>query len=101
MSGFCGFTCYISTDFYWCILTDTEENEETKTDDVDRETDVESRVELGDKANDKGDAGGRSVSSYMPPVPIDIVTLNCPKDCLILYPVQPRKSYDCYILIWS
>lgn len=32
-----------------------------------------------------------------PNLPLDIVTLHCPKDCLILYPVQPRKSCVFYI----
>lgn len=57
-----------------------------------------------DKNGDKGEMKSKGKTSGGPEVkkgilknvirhlPLDIVTLNCPRDCLIMYPVQPRKS---------
>ena len=42
---------------------------------------------------DEEDAGGEGDSGVVPPVPFDIVQIHCPRDCMIMYPVQPRKSY--------
>lgn len=35
---------------------------------------------------------GSSKNSEMPRVPFEVIPVHCPKDCLIVYPVQPRKS---------
>lgn len=52
---------------------------------------------------DEQDSGGRGENPGedvdMPDLPYDIVTIHCPKDCLIMYPVQPRKlSNYCLVL---
>ncbi|KAH3841507.1 hypothetical protein DPMN_114972 [Dreissena polymorpha] len=56
------------------------------TDSDDEDTDDE--VDVGGST---GDAAGGGDSNAMPELPVDVAPVNCPRDCLVMYSVQPHK----------
>ena len=42
---------------------------------------------------DEADAGGEGDSGNIRETPIEVTPLQCPNDCLVVYPVMPGKNF--------